>query len=485
MEAIKPIDITFCQLPPDPPVYDNSDPTAIRRKPGRKPNPASPALRKAQNRAAQRAFRERKERHTKDLESTVHQIREHRDRLRIDNERLKTESEIIKSENWYLKGIVLTLQLVCLQHNLVIPQHGPYVNDQALSALAQSIPHPIASYIHANANANNKISDVPSEKYLSKGSILVNKDGLLHPIPGVSMSSHQPLSNSPTTSVNRRSDIVQLHSHATNLPRELKEPAASNLAAIEALRLRLQTGPTNQSTPFTIQPTVLQLTIPHDPRIDLIPTPHMRDRMILFRDQFDLDDCFRCLVGNSVFHGGDPALAGNWQLAPEFFEKFWFLTIDYDLRRTTNRWRRLQGLHDIAPNAFQRSQPQVSFSDLSSFFGLAVHLGQTYGSPESNNSNNYSNNYSNNCNSNSNSNSYNSNSNSNSNSNLNSYNNNCNSNYNSNSSISSNNTSTSSISDNQNISSEAGSMWDTLWMEQQRNDFDNMLNTMVDASPIY
>ncbi|OAD76373.1 basic-leucine zipper transcription factor, partial [Phycomyces blakesleeanus NRRL 1555(-)] len=59
--------------------------------------------RKAQNRAAQRAFRERKERHTKDLESTVHQIREHRDRLRIDNERLKTESEIIKSENWYLK----------------------------------------------------------------------------------------------------------------------------------------------------------------------------------------------------------------------------------------------------------------------------------------------------------------------------------------------------------------------------------------------
>src|SRR3989337_2704205 len=34
-----------------------------RKKPGRKPNPASPALRKAQNRAAQRAFRERKEQH--------------------------------------------------------------------------------------------------------------------------------------------------------------------------------------------------------------------------------------------------------------------------------------------------------------------------------------------------------------------------------------------------------------------------------------
>lgn len=89
------------------------------------------------------------------------------------------------------------------------------------------------------------------------------------------------------------------------------------------------------------------MTIPHDPRIDLIPTPHMRDRMILFRDQFDLDDCFRCLLGHSVFHGGDPAIAANWQLPPEFFEKYWFLTIDYDLRRTTNKWRRLQGLNDL------------------------------------------------------------------------------------------------------------------------------------------
>lgn len=41
------------QSPDQPPVK-------IRKKPGRKPNPASPALRKAQNRAAQRAFRERK-----------------------------------------------------------------------------------------------------------------------------------------------------------------------------------------------------------------------------------------------------------------------------------------------------------------------------------------------------------------------------------------------------------------------------------------
>lgn len=69
--------------------------------------------------------------------------------------------------------------------------------------------------------------------------------------------------------------------------------------------------------------------------------------MILFRDQFDLDDCFRCLLSESVFHGGDPGVAGNWQLPAEFFEKYWFLTIDYNLRRYTNEWRKKQGLEEI------------------------------------------------------------------------------------------------------------------------------------------
>ncbi|CAO3594904.1 unnamed protein product [Absidia cylindrospora] len=109
---------------------------------------------------------------------------------------------------------------------------------------------------------------------------------------------------------------------------------------------------------LAFQPFILQLTIPHDPRIDLIPTPHMRDRMILFREQFDLDDCFKCLLSASVFHGGDPAIAANWQLPKVFFEKYWFLTIDYTLRRTTNRWRRLQGLNELE-NDFAKGDDDV------------------------------------------------------------------------------------------------------------------------------
>ncbi|KAI9321228.1 hypothetical protein BX666DRAFT_1899905 [Dichotomocladium elegans] len=127
-------------LQPVSPRQQPSQPVKVRKKPGRKPNPASPALRKAQNRAAQRAFRERKERHLREMELAVKQIREQRDRLQAENDRLKKDSDILASENWYLKGIVLSLQLVCFRHNLVIPEHSPYINEEALGILAQSIP---------------------------------------------------------------------------------------------------------------------------------------------------------------------------------------------------------------------------------------------------------------------------------------------------------------------------------------------------------
>ncbi|KAI9244971.1 hypothetical protein BDA99DRAFT_528641 [Phascolomyces articulosus] len=361
-------------------------PVKVRKKPGRKPNPASPALRKAQNRAAQRAFRERKERHLRELETAVKQIREQRDRLQAENEQFRNDTDILRSENWYLKGIVLTLQLVCFRHNLVIPSHSPYMNEEALSLLAQAIPEPISAYL--SANANNKLP-VPArlfdispsksrDRYLSQGSLFITKDGVSNQAPSI-FDNFPSSSSSNNNNNNRSSSISNTDDLASELPelspvsddeiplpsppKAFEEPITSNLAAIQILRLRLRLQSAcaqMDSTPFAIQPTVLQLTIPHDPRIDLIPTPHMRDRMILFRDLFDLDDCFRCLIGNSVFHGGDPAVAANWQLPPEFFDKFWFLTIDFSLQRTTNRWRKLQGLKELSPEQPKQILPEIA-----------------------------------------------------------------------------------------------------------------------------
>lgn len=300
-------------------LHETQQPMKIRKKPGRKPNPASPALRKAQNRAAQRAFRERKERHMRELEIAIKQIREQRDKLHTENELLKADQEIMRSENWYLKGIVLTLQLVCFQHNLVIPQHGPYINEQALTVLAQSIPEPISAYI--SVNASNKLP-IPSklfghrhtmkqrDRYLSPGSIVVTKGGI-HSIPDDS-SSHQQASVStsapmavPTSTetsgifnpdVPTDEDLVHpfderetsipplysesvcsdsesqempglnyLHDTRSSIPKPVmltEEPLTSNLAAIQALRLRLrlQSACVRMDTPpFAIQPTILQV----------------------------------------------------------------------------------------------------------------------------------------------------------------------------------------------------------------------------------
>ncbi|KAI9250746.1 hypothetical protein BY458DRAFT_444629 [Sporodiniella umbellata] len=361
-------------------------PIKIRKKPGRKPNPASPALRKAQNRAAQRAFRERKERHTKDLEANIRTLREERDKLLKENEKNRDENETLKAENWYLKGIVLSLQLVCMQHRLVIPQHCPHINDDTLGVLAQSIPQSISSYL--NVNAKNKLE--LSSRFLQKPT----------PIP---QEKPQPQLHNPTNDIwdiyNEKSGLEDaflgsmpsLSPMATpehgkiNQPSEQKQPATSNLAAIQSLRhqLRMQASCVQTACiPDATQPTLLQLAIPHDPRIDLIPTSHMRDRMILFRDLFDLDDCIRCLLEGSIFHGGDPAVAGNWQIPAEFFEKYWFLTIDYNLRRYTNEWRKKQGLEEMhSPAATadlttsqHQSTETIQLENGFSLMGLSSHV---------------------------------------------------------------------------------------------------------------
>lgn len=60
--------------------------------------------RKAQNRAAQRAFRERKERHVRDLESKLHQLTSTTSSLQTDNERLRLLLQRTQTENEILKA---------------------------------------------------------------------------------------------------------------------------------------------------------------------------------------------------------------------------------------------------------------------------------------------------------------------------------------------------------------------------------------------
>jgi len=64
--------------------------------------------RKAQNRAAQRAFRERKERHVKDLEAKLSALESSTHSLQSDNERLKLALQRARTENEILRATSTT-----------------------------------------------------------------------------------------------------------------------------------------------------------------------------------------------------------------------------------------------------------------------------------------------------------------------------------------------------------------------------------------
>ncbi|QIW99215.1 hypothetical protein AMS68_004733 [Peltaster fructicola] len=71
---------------------------------------ATPAQsrRKAQNRAAQRAFRERKERHVRDLEAKLNHLTTATTTLKSDNERLKILLQKVQNENEVLRASAAT-----------------------------------------------------------------------------------------------------------------------------------------------------------------------------------------------------------------------------------------------------------------------------------------------------------------------------------------------------------------------------------------
>lgn len=74
-------------------------PKANPKRPGRRINPNEPeSKRKAQNRAAQRAFRERKEQHLKDLEQRVEELENEAEATTTENEFLRKQVERLQTE---------------------------------------------------------------------------------------------------------------------------------------------------------------------------------------------------------------------------------------------------------------------------------------------------------------------------------------------------------------------------------------------------
>ncbi|KAF7723694.1 hypothetical protein EC973_001735 [Apophysomyces ossiformis] len=108
------------------------------KRPGRRPMEKSPVedlpkdpklKRKAQNRAAQRAFRERKERYVAELQERIRQLEEEKTQkdseLVQENERLKQQLKTLQEENYALKGTPFTFSFATPDITPSIPKQLP------------------------------------------------------------------------------------------------------------------------------------------------------------------------------------------------------------------------------------------------------------------------------------------------------------------------------------------------------------------------
>jgi bZIP transcription factor len=251
----------------DPIDVDQEQDYAMRRKPGRKPVPTSAAARKAQNREAQRAFRERKERHLKELEDMVKKLKVDRRATLRQRDTYKSKAEQLRIQNWYLKGLILTLQLVCMQNKVVIPPHSPFLNEESLCEIAKVLPpEVIESYVKAASPSgitkgeNEPIKPEPP----MKDDLYIDEED-----SSPSMSPFSHTTKSPTWPAKDVSPPVKQEDHqpstlkAYNSAPDSTPPRQANLAAIQHIKMKLameELFSTTQSSTTGMQPTILQVS---------------------------------------------------------------------------------------------------------------------------------------------------------------------------------------------------------------------------------
>ncbi|CRG90183.1 hypothetical protein PISL3812_07226 [Talaromyces islandicus] len=102
------------------------------------------------------------------------------------------------------------------------------------------------------------------------------------------------------------------------------------------------------SLPSSLQPTIIQRTIPHHPWLDLLPVAEMRDNLILAEDSYDETRLCLDMKGDGDIDTGqtgiivwrDPWDPSGWEVTESFARTWgWVLRGCWDLCRSTNSWR--------------------------------------------------------------------------------------------------------------------------------------------------
>lgn len=129
--------------------------------------PSDPKLkRKAQNRAAQRAFRERKEQFVNELQDQMRELQQAKEKrekeLFAENARLKRENEKLKEENYLLKDAQFTFQYSAAKDQDADDQQQPTENK------AKSTPIPLVSPPNTDDQAMLSSPDMDNQSQADK-----------------------------------------------------------------------------------------------------------------------------------------------------------------------------------------------------------------------------------------------------------------------------------------------------------------------------
>ncbi|KAG1126166.1 hypothetical protein G6F42_008055 [Rhizopus arrhizus] len=322
---------------------ENGERIKKKKRPGRKPNPPSAEKRRAQNRAAQKAYRQRHREKRENVEKTLEDYKK-------ENEALKRKCAQTEFEANYLRAIVLQLTLTSLVQQGSVA-HAWVSEDSELdmpSLLKMMLDRNkhiarLSKAFRALFQADSVLScGKKFSKNMNSVAISRKQDILSEAIPSDNLENI-PSGDSENISLDgSEGGATPHHDHSLILHKKplksvLTQPPSlqtaddfihmSPLQALHISRIQLKfTSIMGPDMIASLKPTVLQRIIPHDIRIDYIPVSSIRDRMILFQDYYDADDCFQYLAQTVLFTGGDVRNIKNWTLHPDYSSKFWFIS---------------------------------------------------------------------------------------------------------------------------------------------------------------
>ncbi|CAE6406820.1 unnamed protein product [Rhizoctonia solani] len=121
------------------------------------------AKRKEQNRAAQRAFRDRKEKHVKDLEDKIQELEQKFNTSESENTNLKDLLRRLQSENMMLKQSAFTFEFAPTDKSSNLAATSPTTNTSSSLSSAGTNPFTSPSHSHSSASPESTTANYVSK----------------------------------------------------------------------------------------------------------------------------------------------------------------------------------------------------------------------------------------------------------------------------------------------------------------------------------